>query len=46
MNLYNNDAGYRVAQDKHCEAHLHGIALTKLVAHMEDLKGRFYQYSN
>jgi len=27
----------RVAQDKDCEAQLHGIALAKLVASMEDL---------
>ena len=38
VNLYSTDAGYRVAQDKDCEAQLHGIALTKLVAHMEDLQ--------
>jgi len=37
MNLCNNDAGYRVAQGKDCETDLHGIPLTKLVAHMEDL---------
>ena len=34
VNIYNNDAGYTVAQDKDYEAHLYG---TKLVAHMEDL---------
>ena len=38
MNLYNNDAGYRVAQNKDCEAQLHEIALAKLVACMEDLR--------
>ena len=37
MSLYNNDTGYRVAQDKDCKAQLLGIALAKLVAHMEDL---------
>ena len=38
MNLYNTDAGYRVVQDNDCEAQLNGIALTKFVAHMEDLR--------
>ena len=28
----------RVAQNNDCEAQLHGIALTKLVAHMKDLQ--------
>jgi len=38
VNLYNTDAGYKVAQEKDCEAQLHGIALAKLVAHMEDFR--------
>ena len=36
-NLYNNDAGYRVAQNKDCEAQLHEIVLAELVTCMEDL---------
>jgi len=38
MNPYNNDAEYRVAQNKDCEAQLHEIALANLVACMEDLR--------
>jgi len=38
MNLYNNDAGYRVAQNKDCETQLHEIALAELVACMKDLR--------
>ena len=38
MNLYNNDAGYRVAQNKDYKALLHEIALAELVACMEDLR--------
>ena len=32
----------RVAQDKDCEAQLHGVALTKLVAHMEDFRKNIF----
>jgi len=46
MNLYNNDAGYRVAQNKDYKALLHEIALAELVACMEDLRKKDYQYSN
>ena len=38
VNLYNKARALdRAAQDKDCEAQLHGNALAELVAHMEDL---------
>jgi len=46
VNLYNTDTGYRVAQDYDCEAQLHGIALTKLVAHMEDFRKEVFKLTD
>jgi len=46
MNLYNTDIGDRVAQNKDYEAQLDEIALAELVACVEDLWKKNYQYLN